>query len=222
MQNVVFANEEIYHIFNRGIEKRPTFTDKREYSRAVLTIDFYRFANLPLRLSKALLLNQEERERLFTKIRNESKKLVDVICFCLMPNHFHFLLRQKMDNGISKFLKNLSDSYTRYFNTKHQNRNGALFQGTFKAVRIEDEEQLLHVHRYIHINPLVSFVVREDEVEDYRWSSFPEYLGLGGIQMCERETILSHFNSINRYRQFIFDQVDYARKLESIKHLIFE
>lgn len=221
MGQIILADNEIYHIFNRGIEQRPIFTSKREHIRALTTIDFYRFKNPPLRLAKVLVLNEEEREKFLSKLKNEGKKLVDIISYCLMPNHFHFLLRQKMESGISDFLSNFSNSYTRYFNTKHQ-RIGALFQGIFKAVRIESEEQLVHTSRYIHLNPLVSYLVEEEELETYPWSSLPELLGFNERKICDKETILGPFPSKEEYRQFIFDQVDYAQKLEAIKHLLLE
>lgn len=219
---MLFANGEIYHIFNRGIEKRPTFTDKREFERALLTINYYRFANLPVRLSQALLLGKKEREELFSTLSKKFEKLVEVICFCLMPNHFHFLLRQEIQGGVSKFLSNFANSYTRYFNTKNEGRIGSLFQGIFKSVRMEDEDQFLHVNRYIHINPSVSYMVKKEELESYQWSSLPEYLELSGDGICEKELVLSFFRSKGAYRKFLFDQIDYAKSLDKIKHLLLE
>lgn len=221
MTQIVLADNEIYHIFNRGIEHRPTFTSKREYERGLMTLDYYRFKTPLLRLAKALILNQEERNKFFANLRKQGEKLVDIVSYCFMPNHFHLLLKQKLDQGISKFLSNFSDSYTRYFNTKHE-RTGALFQGIFKAVRIENDEQLIHVSRYIHLNPVVSFLVKEENLETYPWSSLLEILGLEQKNICEIGIVLDLFSSKNKYRQFLYDQVDYAKKLERIKHLLLE
>lgn len=155
-------------------------------------------------------------------LRQENDKLVELICFCLMPNHLHLLLSQKKDNGISKFMANLQNSYTRYFNTKHE-RIGPLMQGQFKAVLIEDDEQLLHVSRYIHLNPYSSFIVKDlTDLEKYPWSSLPEYLGIVSTSICNKQVILSYFKSVEDYKKFVFDQADYQRKLEKIKHLILE
>lgn len=149
-------------------------------------------------------------------------KLVDIICFCLMPNHFHLLLNQLKDNGISKFMANLQNSFTRYFNTKHE-RIGHLLQGQFKAVLIEDDNQLLHVSRYIHLNPYSSYVVKDlESLEQYLWSSFPEYLGKVAAEICNKEIILSQFKDKKDYKKFVFDQADYQRRLEEIKHLVIE
>lgn len=220
-RKVVFANNEIYHIFNRGVEKRPTFTDKRELDRGIETLDFYRFANLPLKLSKFLVLPESEKTKLIQKIHGEYQKLVQIICYCLMPNHFHFLVKQTKENGVSTFAANFTNSYTKYFNTKHE-RVGPLFQGLFKAVRVESDEQLMHVSRYIHLNPVSSFLIRPDQLENYQWSSYPEYLDLSSERIADKEIVLDLFPSKEKYKQFVLDQVNYARELENIKHLVLE
>src|SRR3990167_10588299 len=120
MRKFILATGEVYHVFNRGVEKRPTFTDKREYQRAMMTLDFYRFDHPKMGLAKALQLDMESRQVFFAKLKKEGKKLVELICYCLMPNHFHLLLKQKTDGGITQYLKNFANSYSRYFNTKHK------------------------------------------------------------------------------------------------------
>lgn len=209
---------QYYHIFNRGVNKQPIFQGIRDYKRASDILDFYSF-NPKLRFSKFLLLSQEEKSNFMDSLRKVNDKLVDIICFCLMPNHFHLLLNQLKDNGISKFMANLQNSFTRYFNTKYQ-RIGPLLQGQFKAVLIEDDSQLLHVSRYIHLNPYSSFVVKDlKNLEQYHYSSLPEYFGRADTQICNKEVVLSQ---IKDYQKFVFDQADYQRKLEEIKHLILE
>ncbi len=223
-RKLVFANDEIYHVFNRGVEKRPTFTNKRESDRGVQTLDFYRFANLPLKLSKFLTLPQKQKIKFIQNIKKDFEKLVEIICYCLMPNHFHFLLKQKLENGISIFTANFTNSYTRYFNTKHE-RIGPLFEGVFKAVHIESEEQFIHVSRYIHLNPVSSFIIEPEQLETYLWSSYPEYIGLSSNNISNKEAVLeliSSKDSKDKYKQFVLDQADYARELDKIKHLLLE
>lgn len=220
-RKIILANDEIYHVFNRGVEKRPTFIDKREFQRAIDTLRFYRFSNLPFKLSKFFNTQLEERTKILQKIEEENKKLVEIICFVLMPNHFHFLLKQLQDNGTPKFLANFTNSYTKYFNTKNE-RVGPLFQGRFKAVHIESDEQFMHISRYIHINPVVSSLIKVTELENYLWSSYPEYLNLVNTQITDKKQILDFFKSENEYKKFVLDQVDYGRKLEQIKHLALE
>ena len=94
-----------------------------------------------------------------------------------------------------------------------------MFQGRFKAVHIQDDEQLLHVSRYIHLNPAVSSLVKIEELENYLWSSYPEYLGLVSTHIVDKSLILSFFKSVNGYKKFVMDQFEYGKKLEQIKHL---
>ncbi|RJP46116.1 MAG: hypothetical protein C4584_02080 [Armatimonadetes bacterium] len=219
-RKLVFRDGEIYHVFNRGIERRSMFSDRRTLGRAKQLIKFYRHKEIPMRFSKAINQPQDIREKILTKLY-ASERLVDILCYCLMPNHFHFLLRQNSDKGIPIFISNFTNAYTKYLNTR-QNRTGTLFEGAFKAVRIESDEQLIHVSRYIHINPVVSCVVKEEDLLTYPWSSYPEYLSLSADNIVEKEIVLQMFSSVSRYQEFIADQIDYGKKLEEIKHLVIE
>lgn len=148
-----------------------------------------------------------------------NKKIIDIHCYCLMPNHFHFLLKQNVDGGISEFIAKLSNSYTRYYNTR-DNRVGPILQGQFKAVLMENNEQLIHVSRYIHLNPLVSDLV--DSLDYHEWSSYPEYIGLTNSNICSKDIILDQFKSAEDYEQFVLDQESYGRELEFIKHKLLD
>lgn len=214
------VNDEIYHIFNRGINRQPTFNTVKEYQRALLSIKFYRVSRPPIRLSKFLQLDND-RQAQIVDIMNRTDKLVEIISFCLMPNHFHFLLRQKKEHGISKFIANFQNSYTRYFNTRNH-RDGSLFLDQFKAKRVETDEQLIHLSRYIHLNPYTGYVVKTlPELERYRWSSLGLYLR-GEHDFVEPDLILELLKNINKYKQFVFDQADYQRELKEIEHLLIE
>lgn len=208
---------EHYHVYNRGVAGQPVFLNKREYERFILCLSYYRFKDLPVRLSRLLQLDGEEREQILSNLHEKNDKLVDLIAFCLMPNHFHILLQQLADGGISTFLKQITASYTLYFNVKNE-RVGPLFQGAFKAVRIESDEQLLHVSRYIHLNPLVSYVVKDADFMSYPWSSLREYMS-ATQGMTNPKPILDHFKGSEEYVKFVLDQADYGKELEKIKHL---
>lgn len=211
-----------YHCFNRGVNKQQIFLNKRDYTRALDTLRFYIFRDPPIKYSKLFFLNTEDRIVLLDNLRKNNQKLVNIICFAFMPNHFHFLIEQISDNGISKFMSNFQNSYSRYFNVKHE-RVGPLFQGQFKAVRIEDTEQLLHVSRYIHLNPYTSGITKDkDDLEKYIWSSYSEYSGVALSSLCDKEVILSQFSHSYSYREFVSDNADYQKKLGEIKHLMFE
>lgn len=220
-RSVPLITNQYYHIFNRGINKQPIFKGIRDYKRALEVLEFYIY-NPQLRFSKYLLMSQERREDFWLNLKKENKKIVNLICFCFMPNHFHMLLQQNVDKGISTYTGNFQNSYTKYFNTKHR-RSGPLLQGQFKAVRIEDENQLLHLSRYIHLNPYTGYVVNSfNQLENYRWSSFGNYLGKINTDMLEKEVILSQFTEVNKYKEFVYDQANYQRELDKIKHLTIE
>lgn len=210
-QQAVFGNGEFYHVVNRGVEKRITFLDKRDYQRFLETIEYYRFKNPPTRFSFRNRPN-------ILKKNSGNEILIEIICFCLMPNHFHLLLKQVTENGISIFLSKLTNSYTKYFNTRHK-RVGPLFQGSFKAVRIEDDEQLIHTSRYIHLNPLIDYLVKDLRV--YQYSSYPQFLGLKD-GFCKIHYILDHFSSPSTYEKFVLDQEEYGRTIKKIERLLLE
>lgn len=199
------VNGEFYHIYNRGSEKRSIYQQSRDYKRFQQTFYYYQFPGPKPRFSNFIKTD------LF-KTPFETK-IVEIICYCLMPNHFHFLVKQLKDNGISIFMSQLSNSYTKFFNTKYK-RVGPLLQGAFKAVLIESQEQLIHVSRYIHLNPVVSGLTKR--LDDYSWSSYLEYTQANSL-FCNPNEILNLFPS-EKYKQFVEDQIDYGTTLEFIKH----
>ena len=217
-RKTIFADGEVYHVYNRGIEGVPVFNSTKEYKRAIVTLFYYSFSKPSLKLSEALKLADSLRQEFFDKLK-ELQRRVEIISYCLMPNHFHFLLKQLEKGGVQKFVGDFTNSYTRYFNLRHNARVGPIFQGPFKAVHIDTNEQLLHTSRYIHINPAVSFLVKKEELEDYPWSSLPEYLGETVEEICSKDIILNQFKSVDDYRKFVFEQIDYGRELEKMKHL---
>lgn len=117
------------------------------------------------------------------------------------------------------FSSKTSYSYTKYYNIKY-NRVGPLLQGEFKAVLIESDEQLIHVSRYIHLNPIVSFLIKE--MNQYRWSSYKEYVGDSADRICSKESVLGFFKTSTDYEKFISDHISYAQDLELIKHQLLD
>ncbi len=219
-RKVPFITDEIYHVFNRGNNKQPTFFNTSDYRRALFTTEFYVTKNPPVSLSRYLNTNEEIQELLMQQMKLQEKQ-VEILSFVLMPNHFHFLLKQLSDGGISNFIGKFQNSYTKYINTKYH-RDGALFLDQFKGVRIEDEEQLLHVSRYIHLNPFTGFVVKSlQEVELFPWSSYKVYL-TEEESVVNTKIILEHFPSVSAYKTFVSDQASYQRELDVIKHLLIE
>jgi putative transposase len=219
---VPLVNNEVYHIINRGNASLPIFKTKFNYHRFIQSFIYYQHSNPPVKFSKLLNIPRQEREELLNKRRKERKLLVEIIAYCLMPNHYHFIVRQIEDEGIFNFIRLFASSYSHYFNTKYK-RRGGLFEDRFKAVRIETESQLLHLSRYVHLNPYSSFLVKTlDKLTKYPYSSLPEYLGQSEIEICQKEIILSSFSTLKSYKQFVLDRADYQRSLEEIKLQLLE
>jgi putative transposase len=206
------VNNDIYHVFNRGSDKRDIFLQTRDYVRFTRTFYYYQFAGPKPKLSTL----SKEKFNDFNPIPNS--KLVEIYSYCLMPNHFHFLLKQLKTNGISIFMSQLLNSYTKYINTKHK-RIGPLFQGAFKTTGTETDGQLMHLSRYIHLNPVVSGIVNRPK--DYGWSSYREYTdGIKGF--CSTDLVLGLFPSRKKYCEFTEDQIEYGTTLEIIKHQLID
>jgi putative transposase len=204
---------EIYHVFNRGVEKRPIFENARHYQRFLDLLPFYTRSH-HLKFST---LSGKEREEVISKKTGE--KLVEILCYCLMPNHFHFTLRQEEEKGISRFIQRLTNSFSHYYSIKNQIQ-GHIFQDKFKAVHIEKDEQLLHLSRYIHLNPVTGNLV--EKPEDYEFSSYNIYLGKETSEIVVPNIVLDNFKLSEDYEKFVLSRKEYQRSLERIKHLILE
>lgn len=221
-RKIPLVTDQVYHVLNRGIALQPTFTTKRDLQRVIEVMRYYQNEKPPLRYSQFLALSNKRRKQILENLAKKKQFLVEIIAYCLMPNHFHFMLKQVKENGISKYMSNFTNSYTRYLNVKNK-RNGPLFEGKFKAIRVETDEQLLHLSRYIHLNPYSSYVIKNlKDLEKYPYSSFLEYLGKSQTNFCSKEIILGQFKNLKSYKKFVFDQADYQRELEKIKHLSLE
>src|SRR3989344_4787987 len=177
-----FAKGEMYHVYNRGVGKMNLFEDSD---------DFKVFLN---RLKENLFpetakLAQDNKFSISTRYKKIYKRKLlppnsfDLICYCLMPNHFHLLIQQLTDLSVNKLISKVCTGFSIYYNKKH-NRVGSVFQDAFKAVLIENNEQLLWTSLYIHENPQKSGLV--EKPEDYEWSSFLDYTDLNKNTLCNR------------------------------------
>ncbi len=221
MKRPIFTNDHVYHVYNRGVEKRITFTNDRDYLRCIH--DLYEFNDQEPALNLGHFLtsqpsskNIEVGLRYFQYNKPERpprKLLVEILAFCLMPNHYHLLLRQKKDNGISTFMQKFGTGYTNYFNLKYE-RVGPLFQGKFKAVEVETDAQLLHLPYYIHLNPVELVEPRwKDRIiknwkgtitflESYRWSSYLDYIGKKNFpSVTSREWLTDIIGTPSEYKK---------------------
>lgn len=212
IRKTILATGEVYHIFNHSVQGIPILKGERECEIFMEAMKYYLQPNPPIKFS----IYRVSKDRFPI---NLDMKLVTIINYCLMPNHFHFTLRQEKENGIRKFIQRLSNSFAHYFNVKYKNR-GPVFEGNFKAIRIENDEQLFHLSRYIHLNPVTSYLV--ENPQDYIYSSYRTYLQKKISEFVDPSLVLNNFSSPVKYEEFVLDQKDYQRVLGEIKHLISE
>jgi putative transposase len=200
MRNIQLANGEFYHIFNRGVDKRIIFTNQKEMQRFFQCMDEFNTVH-PLGGLYASSFGPAK-----TQLRRRASKkerLVNFICFCLNSNHYHFILEQVTDRGIEKFIHRLASGYTKYFNLKHK-RSGVLFQGKYKAVHIESNEQLLHVSAYVNLNFQVHRFRRSASkyINLQPLSSWDEYTGKTKFNFCQKDDVLGQFKNKSEYKKF--------------------
>ena len=192
-----------YHVYNRGVEKRSIFETPRDYQRFLDILHFY-LHDQKIPFTDFERLTKENRaEYLKTVPRTFETRRVHIICQCLMPNHFHLLLKGARYNGVSVFLSDISNSHTRYFNIKHE-RVGHLFQGKFKSKEISDEGSLFQVSQYIHINPIPAGLAKKPE--DYPYSSYKTWIGRGKSSLLSLGLIfkwVKKFGGPKKYREFV-------------------
>ncbi|MBT3195238.1 MAG: hypothetical protein HN338_02045 [Candidatus Ruthia sp.] len=197
IRNIEFANGEYYHVFNRGVDKRIIFNTKEQ--------QYFFFKRLQL-------LNTTDSTKYFNNQRNKHKsqdivgsggELVSIVAYSLLPNHYHLLLKQKVDGGISQFMQRLGTSYTMYFN-RQERRSGALFQGKFKATHLSGDFALPTVSAYVNLNHKHHKINPADNLVK---SSIFEYLDQElGERMCntlEIENIINEAGGLSDYKNYI-------------------
>ena len=189
-----FENGQFYHVYNRGVDKRIIFTDQHDIQRFFKGL--IEFNNI----NPVGSLYENSFRQLGGETAKLSEKLVNIIAYCLNPNHFHIILEQLVDGGISEFMKRIG-GYTWYFNNKHE-RTGSLFQGVFKAVHIDSNEYLLHVSAYVNLNDRVHQLGGETAKLVESLSSWKEYTNEHIRGICEKEIVLDQFRNVGEYEEF--------------------
>lgn len=161
-----------YHIYNRGVEKRNIFCNKKDYQMFLYLLKIYLSpkdkSSLLEKIRKSSTWQEREKIIRLMKLNNYSQD-IKLVAYCLMPNHFHLLVKQAPENGIQNFMRSLTSQYSLYFNSSND-RSGTLFQGRYKAVLVKSEEQLIYLSKYIHLNP-------SKKIKTWKYSSLSNYLG---------------------------------------------
>jgi putative transposase len=211
-RKVPFMVGEFYHIYNRGTDKRNIFMTLNDYNRFVTLLYL-------CNSTKSVNIEQEIRKgRSFTELLliERKEQLVDIVAYCLMPNHFHLLISERVDGGVSMFMKKLSTAYSMYFNVKHK-RSGALFEGRFKAKHVDDDNYLKYLLSYVHLNPvkLIDSKWKENGISDkiaaknylnnYKYSSYIDFLGENRKEknILAPESYPQYFETLKDFEDFV-------------------
>lgn len=173
-----------YYLYNRGNRQQEIFIEDSDY------LDY------------------------LNRIRKSKDKYeISVICYCLMPNYFHFLLRQDADMPISKFMASVHTGYSMYFNKKY-NKIGHLFQGKYKQKHIDTDEYILATSSYIHTNPYVSGLV--GKLENYQWSSYSDYIEKRQGTLCDKKIVMKNCDT-KKYKQLVEEEAEERLKVKKIQ-----
>ncbi|MBU1180041.1 transposase [Patescibacteria group bacterium] len=215
-----------YHIYNRGVDKRIIFENNSDYVRFLHLLYACNDKNIGLdNIRKKINVKSPT-----LNINKNRVPLVDIVCFVLMPNHYHLILKQLEDNGISRFMHRLGTAYTNYFNTKNE-RTGSLLQGKYKAKYIKADIDLLYLSKYVHLNP-IGLIEKDwkdigicDEkkadklIREYRWSSYLDYIGIKNFpSIINKEFIVSYYKKPEDYKRFIDSFI--SGEFEQINHIL--
>lgn len=213
-----YVENSYYHLYNRGVEKRLIFLDQQDYAVFLNYLKEYLLPKDEENLRKQLSVpdtSYKEKDKILKLLRlNNFADEIIFLAYCLMPNHFHFFIKQKSPFSIDKFMQSLATRYTMYFNRKYK-RVGFLYQDTYKAVLIETEEQFIYLSKYIHKQGRLhnsALQGRTLQIWDQP-SSYPEYLGKRKTEWVHPEEILSYFSKTNpslSYKSFVEGKDDYS------------
>ena len=229
---------ELYHVLNRGVDKRKIFLCNQDYFRFIHNLfefndqnpssanNYYFSQSLDIRCPKIGRKLNERKPR---------KLLVNIHAFCIMPNHYHILLSPNVEDGMPKFMKKINMGYAKYFNEKNK-RTGALFQGKYKSVHISNDSHFLYIPYYIHLNPLdlISPEWRTgniknhnkaiDYLKKYRWSSHLDYLGVKNFpSLTQRDFLQGTLGSNKEYEKSLIEMLKNTdSEVEEFKEALLE
>ena len=211
-----FVEGGVYHIYNRGVEKRNIFLDEQDYN---IFLYYLRTYLTPPDNKKKIPFNILRLGPDFNLYTN-----IDLLCYALMPNHFHFLIKQVSKDAMTELMKRLTSAYVKYFNDKYK-RVGPLFQGRYKSVLVLKDEYLMRLSFYIHTNP-VEIIKYSDtrKLEDYSYSSYPDYIGKRNTSWINKDCILNCIEEKNKFaayektlKGFLLDSQKFNKDNEKLK-----
>jgi putative transposase len=219
MNNTSLKLDKYFHIYNRGVDKRAVFQRESDFERFLLSLRLCNSENNKLMIVWRDLLRKKSNILLEDFIKaNCGDKLVEVSAYCLLPNHFHLLLKQTKEKGIETFMHKIATSYTNYFNKKN-NRTGSLFEGTYKSVEIDSYSYFLNISLYINGNPEIHKIAKTDQWE---WSSYYEYMD-NVEYICFKYDIMKEFRAgSEEYQKLLKHFIANSQSMKGLKRLCLE
>src|SRR3989338_7393613 len=209
MRKTPLIEGEYYHVFNRGVDKRTIFSNESDFQRFLKSMKEF---NVVKPIGSIY-------ENFFRKSKNSKgsdKPLVKFIAYCLNPNHYHFILCPIVANGIEKFIHRLNMGYAKYFNEKYK-RSGALFQGSFKSVHVESNEQFLYLSAYVNLNYLVHGLGHSVSK-----SSWEEYTGMPEVKFCNKSLVKEQLRDVKDYQKTALETVREIKRRRDMEGLLLE
>jgi len=236
-----FETNGIYHIFNRGVDKRKIFYNNQDYTRFILALYILNdsknkydiWSSLKFEKHKTLnILKSATTGMSGLPLAIRKQPLVEILCFAQMPNHYHLLVRQIQENGVSKFMQKIGAGYVRYFNEQND-RKGSLFEGSYKAVPIKTDRQLINIFNYIHTNPVElvepewkDFKVKNkknaiDYLKNYKWSSYRDYINIPTFPVItERSFFLDLLGGEEECKKHVIDWISFKAENVELDNMV--
>ena len=213
---IKFAPKELYHLYNRGTEKRDIFMSSKDYERFLALMYICNQSEEPVRIIRKGL---SELVKIYPRKENE---LIEIAAYCLMPNHFHLLAKERQADGISRFMHKITTAYTMYFNKKFE-RTGSLFQGTFKSTHASNDRYLKYLISYIHLNPvkiiepewkeigISDLRQAEKHLDNYKYSSYLDYQNKKRVEnnIVDKDALPKYFKSSVDFKKSIIEWLSY-------------
>jgi putative transposase len=214
MHRQKYKQNNIIHICNKSIANYNIFKDSKNCDRFIKSLIYYN--NLDRKHPLSLYLRNKNKFKTLNLLKLNKNSSLKFLAYCIMPDHYHILIKLLKDNILSKYISDVENSFSRYFNSKFY-RKGPIWQSRFKSVLIKNDNQLLHLTRYIHLNPTTSNLVKKPE--EWPFSSYKYYLKRNYLKDSLKEiSIISPY----KYKEFCENHIDYQKKLKIIKKSILE
>ncbi|MFA4833618.1 MAG: transposase [Patescibacteria group bacterium] len=209
-----FQDEYYYHIYNRGVDKRQVFLDKWDYTRFLESLREFNQFEATGGFYRKFLASKFRGLTPNLGVRPPGqKKLVRIIAYCLNPNHYHLLLRQNIENGVSEFMKRMGAGYSGYFNYKYK-RSGSLFGGKYKVKEAKSIFDVIKLSIYVNCNSEIHSLARK---ENWPWSSYLDYVGVRRGKLCEAEEVLREFSNPEDYKRFCEQLMPDIRAIKNLE-----